>query len=78
MTGEEMAAMQMRLDAAKKASDQIDELNSRIQCVEEDHAGFRFCGGGGRWLGDSPELRNVILTELRRQVTDLEQKFSAL
>ncbi len=69
----------MRLDAANDISSEIDELESRIQCVEENKAGFRFdCGGGGRWLGDSPELKAVIVAEMKRQLAELQNKFAAL
>lgn len=79
MTSEEMASIKLRLDAARATRDEIRELKDRISCIEQNMAGFRFeCGGGGRWLGDSPGLQNVIIAELQRQLGELEAKFAAL
>lgn len=79
MTAEEMKAIKMRLDAAQEMKREIGELTDRIECVESHDDGFRFdCDGGGRWLGDSPELKAVIVAEMKRQLAELQNKFSAL
>jgi len=79
MTNEDLQALRKRVHQAEEIQREISRLKELIGCIERATGGFTFdCGSRGIPLGDSQELRAVILAELKRQRDKQETKLAIM
>jgi hypothetical protein len=79
MTNEDLKALRKRVHEAEEIQREISRLKERIGCIERATGGFTFdCDSRGMPLGDSQELKAVILAELKRQRDEQETKLAMM